>query len=88
MYITASQNKFCICHYVSSYLISSTAIDKQTFFGKIFCVNYEGLVARCGTQISLAVFECSRGERSVGHSGDYVGHTPGRSGQEGAGSGS
>ena len=25
---------------------------------------------------------------SVGHSGDYVGHTLGRSGQEGAGSGS
>ena len=59
--------------YLSWYLLSSTAIDRETF---------------CGTQISLAVFECSRSERSVGHSGDYVGHTPGRSGQEGAGSGS
>ena len=88
MYITASQNKFCICHYVSCYLILSTAMDRETFCGKTFSVNYVGLVAHCWTQISLAVFECSQSERSVGHSGDYVGHTPGRSGQEGAGSGS
>ena len=69
-------------------LILSEAIDRETFCGKTFSVNNVGLVAPCGTQISLAVFECSRSERSVGHSGDYVGHTPGRSGQEGAGSGS
>ena len=34
VYITASQNKFCICHYVSCYLISPKAIDRQTFCGK------------------------------------------------------
>ena len=40
------------------------------------------------TYWSDAVFECSRSERSVGLSGDYVGHTLARSGQEGEGSGS